>query len=249
MHCATTYFENTAMAKTGVPLFSAPSFTQGEWAAGLRKAILARQRFIPDWGPRYRIWRYSGHQWLQYEPDAFPKAPFFWSGKPAIRATRPKSSRHGQVNVDEALFVGYYVERGIPHCPEMPAKEMQSGWHWYGFERCFTVPLLRDDLNALMLNLPAGRRSVWIDCSETEGPGAALAPPLVQVLPYEGLTTLAEVKAIADGVPDFQWVNVFLGVRYTMGECLAEQGNLVDHFRNPIVRANEIRQLVEDARP
>ena len=52
--------------------------------------------------------------------------------------------------MDEALFVGYYVERGVPHCPEMPAKEMRPGWtwHWYGFERCLNEPSLRGDLNA-----------------------------------------------------------------------------------------------------
>lgn len=237
------------MAKSAVPLFSAPSFTEGGWASELRKAILSGQRFIPDWSPKYRIWRYSGHQWIQYEPDGLPNAPFFWSGKPAIRASRPKSSRQGQVQVDEALFVGYYVERGVPHCPEMQAKEMGPGWHWYGFERCLNEPSLRDDLNALMLNLPVGRRIVWLDCSEAEQPGVPVAPPLVRVLPYEGLATLDEAKSIIDRVPDFQWINVMLGVRYAMDECLTEQRQLVDNFRNPIVRANEIRQLVEDALP
>jgi hypothetical protein len=155
------------------------------------------------------------------------------------------------MNVDEALFVGYYVERGVPHRPEMPAKEMHAGspWHWYGFERCLSEPVLRDALNALMLNLPMDRRVVWIDCSETDQAGAPVAPPLVRVLPYEGLTTLTETKTTVDGIPVFQWINVMLGVRYTIDECLTEQRDLVDRFRNPIVRANEIRQLVEDARP
>jgi len=88
------------------------------------------------------------------------------------------------------VFVDYYVERGEPHCPEMPAKEM---------------------------------------------------------LAYKGPATLAEAKTIVEGVPEFQWIDVMLGVRYSMNECLTDQRNLVDQFRNPIVRANEIRKLVEDA--
>ena len=100
-----------------------------------------------------------------------------------------------------------------------------------------------------MLNLPVGRRIVWIDCSEAEQPGRPVAPALVRVLPYEGLATLDEAKSIIDRVPEFQWINVMLGVRYAMDECLTEQRELVDNFRNPIVRANEIRQLVEDALP
>ena len=124
-----------------------------------------------------------------------------------------------------------------------------ANWHWSGFERCLTETRLRDDLNALMLNLPQGRRVVWIDCSEAEQSGIPVAPPLVRVLPYEGLNTLDDAKAIIDQVPDFQWINLMLAVRYTMDECLTEQLSLIDHFRNPVVRANEIRQLVEDARP
>ena len=107
---------------------------------------------------------------------------------------------------------------------------------------------MRDGLNELMLDLPLDRRILWIDCSEAEEPGAPVAPPLVKVLPYDGLTTLAEAKAVIDRVPDFQWINVMLGVRYTLNECLVEQRNLVDRFRNPIVRADEIRKYVEDAR-
>src|SRR5215208_3101436 len=196
-----------------VPLFSAPSFTQGGWAADVRKAILSRQRFIPDWSPKYRIWRHSGHQWIQYEPDGFPKSAFFWSGKPAIRGSRPKSSRSGPLHVDQALFVGYWVERGIPLCPEMPAKEMRPGsdWHWYGFERCLTEPRLRHDLNALLLNFPAERRVLWIDCSEAEQANTPIAPPLVEVLPYKGLGTLDQAKGIIDGVPAFQWINLMMG--------------------------------------
>ncbi len=52
-----------------------------------------------------------------------------------------------------------------------------------------------------------------------------------------------------DGIPVTQWINVMVGVRYTKDECLTEQRDLVDNFRNPIVRANEIRHLVADARP
>lgn len=155
------------------------------------------------------------------------------------------------VDVEDALFVGYYVERGIPHCADMPAKEMPPGssWHWFGFQRCLAEDGLREDLNALMLDLPKERRVVWIDCSETEEPGEPLAPPLVKILPYEGLTTLVETKAIVDTIPRFQWINLMLGLRFTLNECLTEQHDLLDRFRMPVVRANEIRQLVEDARP
>jgi len=54
------FIESFSMAKNVVPLFSAPSFTQGGWASELRKAVLSRQRFIFDWSPKYRIWRGTG---------------------------------------------------------------------------------------------------------------------------------------------------------------------------------------------
>jgi len=152
------------------------------------------------------------------------------------------------VKVEEALFIGYYVERGVPH-HDMPARQIDSRWHWHGFARCLSESRLRDDLNALMLNLREDRRVVWIDCSEAEHPAGTVVPPVVRVLPYKGLTTLAETKKIIDGIPQYQWINVMLGVRYSMTECLTEQRDLIGEFRNPIVRANEIRQLVQNALP
>ena len=74
-------------------------------------------------------------------------------------------------------------------------------------------------------------------------------PEFVHVLPYVGPTTLTRAKTIIDGIESIRWINLMLGSRFTKAECLARQGDLVAEFRNPIVRANEIRRLVENAIP
>jgi hypothetical protein len=63
------------------------------------------------------------------------------------------------------------------------------------------------------------------------------------------LTSIDEAKATIDPIPPEQWINVILGSRYTLDECLAEQHGLVDQLRTPIVRAHEIYELIKDARP
>ena len=94
------------------------------------------------------------YQWVQFEPDDW-SGPFFWNGKPAIRTPRP--ARNKTAITDEELFVGYYVERG--HLADTdPYRVMDESWHWQGLLRCLTEPVLRDELNALMLDLPEARR-------------------------------------------------------------------------------------------
>src|SRR5687767_3934191 len=119
------------MAKTTKQIFYGSSFGDGAWAPDLKTAIDSKQRFLVGWRPRSRIWRGTWVQWVHFEPDDW-SGPFFWSGKPALIASQPKASRLGPPIGEEALFVGYYIERGHERRPDMPAAQMDGGWHWHG---------------------------------------------------------------------------------------------------------------------
>jgi len=236
------------MVKKTAQLFFSHNFGDGGWAPDLKRDIGMLQGLVPGWRPKSRIWRGTFVQWVQFEPEG-SSGPLFWRGKPAIRASRSKDSRSGLVTVEEALFVGYYVERGLPTHPSIPEAVMDPGWEWYGFKRCLSEPDFRKELDALMMNLPAGRRTFWIDCSESERADGHVLPPVSWIVRYAGASTLADAALIINGIAPTQWVNVMLGSRFTKDECLERQHDVVTDFRNPIVRANEIRGLIENAKP
>ena len=64
--------------------------------------------------------------------------PLFWSGKPAIRASSSIPAKAGRPVTEDALYVGYYVERGRL-VDDDPNKVMDQSWHWHGFYRCLSV--------------------------------------------------------------------------------------------------------------
>jgi hypothetical protein len=86
--------------------------------------------------------RWSGE--YEYDIEALPLVPPMSNGnsheaKVAHRG-HPLVTRRGDVRIRSASLCendsmaksGCYVERGVPHCPEMQAKEMRPGstWHW-----------------------------------------------------------------------------------------------------------------------
>jgi hypothetical protein len=224
-------------------VFIASTFAAGGKAPELRKRMVSR-RFIPKWQPTSRIWRGTYEQWIQFEPEGW-SGPFFWSGKPAILATRPRQV--ATISSDQALFVGYYVERGTP-TNTLPEARIDENWHWHGFYRCLLDPVLRDALDGLMLNLPENRRTVWLDGSATDTGGGKVLPPFDHVLPYLGPATLDQAKALIDTIQPEQWINVMLGNRFPKSECLSRaEEQLVGEFRTPIIRAAEIHDVVQGA--
>src|SRR5262245_50922459 len=124
-------------------------FAGGTWTPELRKLLTRKP--IPSWEPKTLIRRGTSHQWSQSAQKNWVP-PYFWYGKPALMSS------------DAALFVGYYVERGLP--PSDPKfrgrpaadpvflEQMDERWHWHGFYRCLATPDLRDRLNAEILAVP-----------------------------------------------------------------------------------------------
>jgi hypothetical protein len=180
---------------------------------------------------------------VQFEPEGY-SLPFFWSGKPAVRSTRSDTAQ----DANAAIFAGYYVERGLDEHDD-PYQQISATWHWHGLHRCLTEPALRNNLNDLMLTLPESRRTVWLEGGGIKQPDGTLAPGYSHVFPYVGRETLARVHDTIRAIPPTQWINLMLGNRFSKSECLERQGDLVTDFRTPIVRAHEIRALVESSIP
>jgi hypothetical protein len=234
------------MAKAVVLFYDSPAFGDGTWAAALKQRVAAG-RFIPDWRPTTRIWRGTYIQWVQFEPPGW-SGPLFWSGKPAFRASSSTPSKPGRPVSEDALYVGYYVERGVLTAQD-PDQVIDEKWHWHGFHQCLTNPRLRAELDRLLLDLPEGRRTIWMTGSRHEEPSGQVHPEFTYVDRYHGERSLDAALARIKQIPPTQWLNVMLGSRFTKAECLVRQADLVGEFRNPTVRANEVRQLVEGAMP
>ena len=212
-------------------------FSLGRWASGVKRDLMP-MRLIPGppaWNAKCRIRRGTGRQWVQYEPDGW-SGPFFWSGKPAC------------IGLDHVLLVGYFVERGVASHSE-PSRVMDSQWHWKGFERCLAEPQLRNELNALVLDLPETRRTLWLEGSGLDDAVGRPVPRFEHALPYVGMATLDEAMSIVDASHPDQWINAMVACRFPKDECLTRQGEVVKEFRNPIIRANEIKSLVVEAMP
>jgi hypothetical protein len=101
---------------------------------------------------------------------------------------------------DEALFVGYYVERGLLAHQDRD-KVMKEGWHWHGLLRCLTEPSPAATLNGFMLGLPSSRATVWLEGEKVEQPDGTTIPAYSHVLPYVGPTTLSDVLEIIGEFP------------------------------------------------
>ena len=106
---------------------------------------------------------------------------------------------------------------------------------------------MRVELNALMLSLPKTRRTLWFHWSDAENAAGQIIQGGEKEIPYDGLVTLDKAKSIIDAVGDDHWINLMLACRFSKPECLNKQADLVSEFRNPIIRAHEIKHLIFNA--
>jgi hypothetical protein len=165
-----------------------------------------------------------------------------------MRASSSTPPKPGRPVAEDAMYVGYYVERGLL-ADDDPNRVMDKKWHWHGFYKCLSNPSLRHQLNRLMLDLPAVRRTIWISCSRHQDSSGTVHPEFTDQIRYAGEQDLDAARAKIDQIPFSQWINVMVGNCFDVAECLSRQADLVAEFRNPIVRGNEIRLLVEKALP
>jgi hypothetical protein len=215
-------------------------FALGTWAAALRPKLLPR-RLVPDWHPETQMRRASTHRWIQYEPDRTP-GPFFWLGKPAVTSS------------DNALFVGYYVERGLD--PKRPlshskpgAEKIDDTWHWKGFAKCLEHSALRSKLNDLILTLSEKSRVIWI----YSGSFPAMRGSVDEWLrAYTSENQLKEAKEHIERIdrnsPD-NWINAVIGAEFTRIDCVERQDGMIANFDKPIRVADDIRRLIAGVMP
>jgi hypothetical protein len=200
-------------------LFTDGGFQNGRWAGSLAK-LLRPLHLIPDLVPKGRIWRGTWQQWIQFEPSV-SIGPVFWMGKASIRSSAT------------ALYVGYYVERGLKWAEGIKQEYITTeDWHWHGFVNC----LKEGSLHALLMDLPADRRCIWIENDEID---------LDERIGYTNESSLRQVENFINNIADNHWINVMLGNSYSKDECLKTQNQIVQEFRTPVVRAYEIDTLVK----
>jgi hypothetical protein len=145
---------------------------------------------------------------------------------------------------DEALVVGYLVERGYGRSPSHPDPShdvMDQTWHWTGFERCLSEQPLRQSLDALMDDFARPERVIWV---VTEGPDGLRN----EAIPYSGMSALARVKNTLDAASSDQWVSVMCGVRFEREQCLRfSEAQVLHEFSELLVHAAKIANVVESA--
>ena len=141
---------------------------------------------------------------------------------------------------DSAIFVGCYVERGYPkEVTRDPNYVFEKMWRWNGFIACLDDDSMCGKLGSFLNDLPAARACIrfWFDRGEQE------------VIPYSSAQQLPELRERLKSIPDERWINCLLGVSFTRDECLGLQAKIIPELRNPIIRASEIADLIEQAMP
>lgn len=210
----------------------------GAWAHGL-SWLLAPKRLVNGWHPKIRVEHPSGRRYVQFEPANW-SGPFVFAGRPAVKAMSDQALE------DEALVVGYLVERGYRLAPShlVPDHEVvDRKWHWKGFERVVTEHRLGNHVNDLMNGLAPSRRIAWTVIAGPETPASV-------DVPYIGTSTLESVKTIVDAAGPDQWASVMLGAKFPKEECLRfTQTEILNEFSAVILQAAEIAAVVEKAIP
>ena len=210
-------FEDESMS-----LFAKHGFNQGSWAGGLR-SVLRERRVLTDKQAVTRLWRPTWTHWIQFEPIGYT-GPAFWFGKPAIIAR------------EEVLYAGYYVERGYA-VHENSEYVMDSGWHWRLLLTTLANTVQRRRMSELMENLPESRRCIWLLCGQE--PSKRIA--------YQDATSLDEMQSVISACDSNDWIDLILGVSFTVDDCLALQEGVVDELRAPLIRALEIEALISSS--
>ena len=212
-------------------IFRERGFTQGQWTSALLNKLPSD--LIPEWTPRPRLWRASWTQWVQFEPTGWP-GPKFYLAKPAIKALE-----------DGFLYTGLYVERGYPPdaAPTQitPGTVMDSSWHWHGLVALWKSCSGRGALHSRLEGL-SGACAV-IDY--TNGTDLKVLPQI----PLSAVGSYADVLAAIATVPPHAYINLVVGVSISKTRCLSDQEAMLPEFRNPLVRAWQLHEIVQAATP
>ncbi|MGA3328797.1 MAG: hypothetical protein ABSF45_30475 [Terriglobia bacterium] len=227
------------------------AFKDGLWAKGLKdrldpdylRELLGSPAPIfiaPGWKCKVRHWTTPLVQWVQFEREEWPSGPCFWRCKPAVLASPSSPS---------ALYAGFYIERGLPPGAATPA-EVERGqvmadddenWDWNRF-----YPRLSTEtgLGEIMLKFPAQRRCIWVWDST-----AKCGKPF----PFQGRPALADVQKHITGIARDHWIDLVVGVEYSLSECVHLQDGLVKELvkvdadglaAGPLKLACELCQLI-----
>jgi hypothetical protein len=204
-------------------IFSEKGFEAGKWAGEIARSLRSSS-IIPDLIPKARVWRATWKQWIQFE-DPNLSGPAFWIGKPGIISSK------------DALYIGYYVERGLPkEESSSPLYKMTSNWHWNGFSRCLNDKSLQKELNSYLVDLNNFHSCIWLHTDKSE-----------ECIDYKDDNSLSEVKMIIDSIPSNLWIDVILGIYFSKEECLERQNKIISELPIPIIRAYEIAGFVNNA--
>jgi len=189
-------------------LFTSDTFEKGGWATELYNQHLKDTTLsdLKGWTCNWKMWHGTYQRWLQYQPLT---GQFFWSSKPAVWSTR------------DALYAGYYVERGFSPAVAMlhhkPDEEViRPHWHWWPFLELLTKH--PETLFSTLAVLPADRRCIWICDSGPRFDVTAIN--LGKTVMIRDIADLAEPTDHIGKVRDDHWIDLVVGVRYTKDECL-----------------------------
>jgi hypothetical protein len=149
--------------------------------------------------------------------------------KPAVMAIR------------ETLYAGYYVERGLATLAGTDKSQdylMHGDWHWHLFMSTLNTPEQRLVLAELMKRLPEENRGIlFLRAPQTER-------EYLTFIPYTDASSLDEVESLIIESEVNDWIDLILGVRFTLDECLALQDGIVDQLRAPLNLAVSIENLI-----
>ena len=232
-------------------IFARDGFALGRWVRRLREELRpkhVREHLMEsddvnvvddaDWYCKARFWHATTEQWIQYEPRELRKdhrddeegSAFFWSGKPAALAS------------ESAMYVGYYVERGLPQGYGKPeqvkrGQEIDSTWHWNGFKQMLSEETPGKILLAVMDSLPAAHRTIWVRNSTTEE-----SKPFPLQRP--DTSVLANVWKYADNIQKTHWIDVVAGAEFSLDRCLDKQSELVPEIFHALRAGYELYKEV-----
>jgi hypothetical protein len=111
---------------------------------------------------------------------------------------------------------------------------MDSGWHWRLFLAMLANTDQRRRLSELLENLLESRRCIWLLCGQKPS----------KRIPYQDATSLDEMQSHISACDSNDWIDLILGVSFTVDDCLTLQERIVDELRAPLIRALEIEDLI-----
>ncbi len=229
-------------------LFRSEGFNEGNWESGLRpliKSVISTT--VKE--ARDREWRGRWHSegvichWIQFEPVDWPKA------NPRLREKRPPTFAISKPTVlvwRDVLYAGFYVERGFRDCPKpdatlddlAPYMQLQPDWHWHSFLKSLELPK-QPQLVELMERLPEENRCIgFLQASGTDRENC-------NPLPYQDASsTLGALELLIGDCEPNDWIDLIIGSRFTLDECLQLQEGIVDKLRQPLTLALTIERLL-----